>query len=243
MNIKKNILAIILAITSLLTTTGCMDSEELIPTQENSEIQENDIEANDDEPKIDPLPLIILKYENNKIAKENMRDELIDMIKRAKSKSEEDGDLEIHQYYKISDIKEFYFPCDFKGFELNCIEITKTIYNYYYTPIYDDPKKAEEHRFSYSTDILLSIYRSEWFFEREKEVDPFKDTIKQASERGWIYVEEDNMVYSPVNNFIFARMDNTMVDITVPAELSDYETLRDLANQVIKSAELVVVGE
>jgi len=52
---------------------------------------------------------------------------------------------------------------------------------------------------------------------------------------GFIYVESIRL--------IAGFMGGTQFDMNVPDALNDFETLRDLATQVVNSAELVVVGE
>jgi hypothetical protein len=92
--------------------------------------------------------------------------------------------------------------------------------------------------------FYVSIRRWE-IFDESMLSDPFGS--RQAMEQGTGYMTEDNMLYTPRSRAVSALLGDTVFSVAIapngnePDETNDLETLRDLALQVIETAELVRV--
>ena len=148
---------------------------------------------------------------------------------------------EEHQAYSnyealmISEISEFYFPnVEIDGYKLIAVDVFGGVIIFYYVPLEVEPYHDEFFMDS-SSPIVIHVRR------QDNDIDVFGVATEQAAREGWGRLTEDGMLYAAKHASIDARMGDTSVRIDVPEKLNSYEYLRDLANQVIKTAELVDV--
>jgi hypothetical protein len=142
-----------------------------------------------------------------------------------------------HSANRIAEITEFYFPpAEIVGFELRRVIMSESSFGFSYIPEEESNVSAAE----YTEEIRVVIRRGEWY--KEQNIDIFLTWVEQAQNESWGRLTEcGNMLYSEKHSLIVARMQDTTIRIDVPPELNTFEFLRDLALQVIETAELITV--
>jgi len=149
-----------------------------------------------------------------------------------------------HRIHKISDIEEFYIPnIEIEGFELRVVGITEREFYFQYSPINPNDEDLDmngNYMFDFNSGVLMSIERPESWFNTSDSNEVFEERLEQVEQQGWGQIK-DNIIYSENLGYFSFQMNNTIVKIRVLDSLNNYEYLRDLALQVINSAELVNV--
>jgi hypothetical protein len=160
------------------------------------------------------------------------RDAIINEVSVARSGS---ADVR-HASHKVDEITEFYFPhVEIRGYELRSVGILEGVMFFNYAPIGVDSISAR-----LKDDVISVHVRCAERFDPSVE-DHFRTESEYRISRGYGYLTESGMVYDREQGNIIARLGNTSIRIDVPQHMNSYETLRDLALQVIESAELVRV--
>ena len=117
------------------------------------------------------------------------------------------------------------------GYELSSVSVDNYGFSFSYYPV----KQEDE-----VSSISITFDRPEsWQGLCSEEI--FKIRLEQAESQGWGELTEDDMIYSKKFVEVSMRMEDTIVIIRDFSKQKNYEELRDLANQVIKTAELVDV--
>ncbi|MCL2036362.1 MAG: hypothetical protein FWG83_03115 [Oscillospiraceae bacterium] len=162
--------------------------------------------------------------------------EIINRIKIPPETDDSDGDYHLYFTNEIGRISSFYNLVNLKidGYTLNKADINKQNFIYYFESI---EEKVE------SSSILVTITRQDWNVTHYPKIDPYERILETIMFGADTYLTEDNFVYYESANRILAQIGDTIFTISVPEHLADYEYLRDLAFDLIKSAELVKVGE
>jgi hypothetical protein len=240
----KNTLLAITVITSILLITlcGCSSStNEINPAQS----ADNYGEALD---SYAPLQI-------NVNAESSFKDELIRLIGISKKYDEKHGDINVinDDYYDdinavndgdyaILEINEIILPTiDIDGYVPYGFSISRQRISYFYVSA-DVQKKENENKFNYNTGIQIMVTRPGWV--RDESVNQF-EFLKEHSTR--YVLTKDNMLYEEYNEgtkggLVYAPMgENSCLMVLVPQKLNTYEYLRDLAFEVIETAELVNV--
>jgi hypothetical protein len=248
---KRNVFVITVVITVLLVLLcGCAETnnsnskKNVTETNENNanmievdEVEMGETENQDEVTLIEVAPIIIKNIESG-----NYKDEIINQINIAKMMSDkEHEEYGNYLYNEIPQMQEFYFPPKIEGYELYCVSIGKYGIEYYFAPEFPSEKNLDvngEYSFSYDSGILMVIDRPNSPILNV--TDPLKSIV--SDNYGYI-LTEDNLAYNENGKFIVAQIGNTLIDITVPDELNKYEFLRELCFEIIKTSELVVVGE
>jgi hypothetical protein len=176
-------------------------------------------------------PLTIIIEGNN-----NFTEEMIEQIDVSKNSRSGDEDYWLYSEHKISEISEFYSLDNLKidGYEPYLVNIRGDSFLFKYTP-----QNGNEHIFD--ADIMIGICRPEGWYGTSDPKEVFDVRINQAQEQGWGRLTEDGMIYSASLNDIAVQIGKTLLSIRVPDEFDTYEYLRDLAFEVIKTAELIDV--
>jgi hypothetical protein len=141
-----------------------------------------------------------------------------------------------HDVNRVAEITEFYFPSiEIEGFELHNAAIFDSTLIFTYAPL-----NTTRDVVSIVPTIRIFVGRPEW--DRKQGGDIFHDTVRESVESGFGRLTESGMMYAE-DGLIFARLGDTTLRIDVPAELNRYEFLRDIALQIIDTAELVDVEQ
>ena len=231
---NNQIISILLIAILTITAAGCAETA---PTE--SDVAQLNQEKTDEvlDYEEEPVPHVDTALIMWLDEVDDIKSELINEIENLRKAG---GDID-----KISEITKFYYPViEMDGFELFCFSVDEAGFVYYYASIDPDKKenvfKAGEYFFSDKTDIEIIIERPE---SRLFDGDDIIDYLKELAEIDNVSLTEDNFVHTSQYNSIFGQIGDTIFRITVPDKMNDYETLRDLANQLIKSAELVNVQQ
>ena len=157
-------------------------------------------------------------------------------------KIEEKDEFYLSSYHKILGIPSFYSLDNFKinSYQLYQVNMYETYFSFKFVPINELGKDGLTS--VGLNNISISIYRQE-IYDEANVSDPFSESAENALEQGWGYLTKDNMIYASRHNEVTAQLGNTFFRIIVPGYLNTYEYLRDLAFQVIETAELVNVAE
>jgi hypothetical protein len=233
MKIKKNIITItIVSAIFLVIVSGCTTKvNEINPAQSD--------ELDNYKEFLDSNVPITIKIDFGT----NFKDEIIKLIEISKKNRKEDSEnYDNHFVNRISDINEFYSPTvEINGFIRHSVMTDGYALDYCYTPI-ETQKSEEDNDFNYYTGITIIITRKGWI--RDESVNQFEHTVKQGVEQGWGSLTEENLLYNKTSRQITAPIgDNSCLIICVPEKLNNCESLRDLAFEVIETAELVVVED
>jgi len=177
--------------------------------------------------RVEPLSI---KVDNNF----NLKNEIISHISISETKNSVNNRL--YSEHKVSDIPQFYALDNLliDGYRLYHVNITEGSFLYRFVPIeefYDENVVSTG-----LNNILIPVKRWEWFDEKST-----SKLMEREAEQGWGYLNEDGMIYSQNNNEITAPIGNTIFRVQVPDKLNNYDFLHDIAQQVIKSAEIVDV--
>jgi hypothetical protein len=229
MKAKKHVTALFSVIALFLTLIGCAETEnkEVPPAQTNkSAVQSttNDSNLSNEEKEImvsvDWEPLSV-----NVTANSNYKSLIFDEINTLQNNGDSRGI-----------ISSFYFPdVEIEGFELVKINISGQFVSYYYNPLRTNGVRISDDYCS-GRGIMLMVDRSDFPYR-------FYETIEEFYESNSLNggVLRGEFVYNKTAKSIYWFVDGVMFRISVPDELNDFEYLRDLAYQVIDSAELVDV--
>jgi len=150
------------------------------------------------------LPLVIKSVEDLKLAIEQ-------------SRSRTTLDIDYDPAINLPSIDYFYVPTvEFENHELFQIEVLKYYIIYYYLPkdIIESPQPA----FDYNTGVKIMFSR------KSIEKDPLASMVEQTG----ISLIEDNILYDKSRNTAFFAVGDTIMSITVPDELNDYNYLKNL---------------
>jgi len=160
----------------------------------------------------------------------NLKDVILNEIHASKTVDRNHEDYGMYSEHKISDIEEFFVPTiEFEGFELFSMFFDEAGFVYEYAPI----ERAENYAHHYETGYQIRIGRPGY----QKKSTP--EVLEGLAQEDDTYSEEKGFVQSGYS--IYTQIGDSILRVDVPYELADYEYLRDLANQVIKSAEKVDV--
>lgn len=114
-----------------------------------------------------------------------------------------------------SSIETIYEPAaDFEGFKLFQVELVPNAIIYYYLPI-----DSERNFFMYDEGIQVTCYREGKLLDY---------SLEKIAEREDLECTEDGYLYRSVYNEINFTVGNTIMSITVPDSMNDYETLKEL---------------
>ena len=135
---------------------------------------------------------------------------------------------------------EFYYPhVEIKGYILRHVAVWEGAYVYMYAPV----GAAENLNIGIGSPEAIQIFitRPEYYYEHygRSAQESFYETL-YANFNDAILTEDD-MIYFEKWGFLLALMADTQVQIRVPSHRNSYDYLRDLARQVIDTAELVKV--
>jgi len=218
---NKNVFIIIAIITTMfLMLCSCSNDTN---TSENNE--------SDPVPSFDPAPLTIWIYESA-----DLKSELLNKIESSRTFNEEDEEHGVYTINKIYDIKEFYYPAlEIDGFELFCIAISEAGFVFYYGPV-DKLNGEETYHFSNHDGIEIIVERPEWQLENV----PY--SLYDIARGDGNTLTKDGFVHGGENH-IFGRIEDTIFRISVPKSQNNYDYLRDLAFQLIETAELVIIED
>jgi len=156
---------------------------------------------------------------------------------------EDDHDYRKYSLQKVSDLTEFYNLENFKiaGYQLDSIVIFVDGYVFQFIPI--ESLNNDDFIMRSSSVVSISMPRLENTVGSPTAEELLRVWTNQAETQGYGYLTEDNMLYKEYHSSISTIMGDTVLYITVPDYLNTYEYLRDLAFQVIETAELVNVAE
>jgi len=220
---------------SVLEKNDAQNEDVIKGTRENNEQEERVITRR-------PAPLSIKSEDDF-----NLKNEIVNHIYTSKnavtveeSINAEDETYHLYSQHKVSSIPKFYSLDSLKidGYKLYHVNITLGAFLFRFVPT--DELNDERVVSLGENNILISINRWEHFNEETAD-DPLKIVLEQATSQGWGYLTEDDMLFAPGKGDISAQLGDTIFQIRVPKELDNYDYLRDLANQVIATAELVNV--
>jgi len=137
---------------------------------------------------------------------------------------------------EVASLDEFYFvDVEIKGFELMSISIAGHGVFFYY---WDMESISAGGVRSLENRVSVNVRREVHGFSRDEH---WQGLTEQLMRHHGGILTEDGMLYTAALNDIVARIDDTIFSIRVPSRLNDYEFLRDLALEVIETAELVVI--
>jgi len=215
---KKNILAIAAIISLLIfTLIGCTDMNKT--TEEVS------------------VHLAPLRIKVNRDS--DFKSDLVNQINISKNTIIEDTDFDLNYETILSNIAEFY-RFEIYGYEIYQVSISENSLDFNLASIEllntecDDTVDLD--------NIRISTIRPEnWGPGTESAEEIFNSWAEQAKIQEWGYLTDDNMIYSSDFNEVSTPIGSTILTVRVPDHLNDYDYLRDLAQQVIASAELVNV--
>ncbi|MCL1832228.1 MAG: hypothetical protein FWG45_04875, partial [Oscillospiraceae bacterium] len=173
----------------------------------------------------------------------NVKNKIVEEIKAVKStkKSELEAGLE---YHRIAGITEIYMPpVQIQGMEMYRFDVAGSSYGAYYFPVGVNRDSFEE---SYRSGISLGITRT------DKAAIPYEDvtypvTLEQLIKGyedeaeirdGFAYHEIRGLSGEFLSCYIYGLLGDTWFDIYSPNDLG-FDAMRDMANQVVKSSELV----
>jgi len=180
-----------------------------------------------------------LEFWNSKDA--NFKSNLTQQISISKTAKEQDQDYSLYGANRISDISEFYFPAmKLDGYEMYCSSITEYNFIFYYSPS-EELQKNNDLRSYHQSNMYDKRIQVMIFRPKIEVTDIYKIATEQAERDGTGYLTEDNLLYEKRLNTITAQLGNTWVNIRVPDKLNNYEYLRDLILQLVKTAELVKI--
>jgi len=158
------------------------------------------------------------------------KDELVRHILASKTGTEKDA---YYGEWKISDIKEFYYPTVIiDGYEICEVSISDAAFSFFYIPVGGT-------NFMRDTGIIIDIMRPEYVDAS----DPFGGKREILDRDTISYIDDGNMMYIKDMNDMTAIIGNTLLCIRVPNRLNNYEYLHKLCLDVINNSELVTVGD
>jgi len=237
MKIKKTTTILVVITTLLATFGGCSkinDNETYNPEQSTSYVESVQHSDQKDEPLPEACiaPLTIWRTEGKDLV-----EELINEINFSRAMTEEqrreNGNYTLNG---ISEIEEFHRPIKIDGFELFLILVGERGFAYYYAPV-GQQRTQGRHDVSYDSDIRISIGK------RAQDISGVDWLKEVARVNEGAILTEDNFVFFQNQEAIAGYVGEDSFTIMVPDKLSNYEYLRDLAWQVIKTAELVNVEQ
>jgi hypothetical protein len=178
----------------------------------------------------------------------DFKQEIIDTIKVSTAERTERATQQIQGDYvrhRTSSITEFYMPnVEIDGYELLDVVLLGQVFWFRYAPEnpraeYLDPS-GNYYFCCCNSGIRITIKRLD-----SDGNPPPNATIEQIAEAIGGFnsnaVIREGFPYAETLGAIAGQLEKTWFDIIVPDKLNDFEFLRDLAMQVIKSAELVTV--
>jgi len=243
MKTKKSTFAMIIAVSMLLAIfSGCSESvnDEILNGDERATQPVNVQEHSETEREIMRTPVPFGIEIDDFTDLEAVVDEILEQIEIAEEISEGDEEYGIYQIHRISDIEEFYVPTiEIDGFELRSVEVLGGAFLFYYVPTSSDGVGVDRYGaplFYLGLMIQLQIGRTDGDVSFAKTIEEFAEVFNVDD-----LVIRDGFIYVEDNNLIAGLMGETWFDMRVPYSLNNFETLRDLATQVVDSAELVVV--
>jgi hypothetical protein len=254
----KKFLPAIIIIATFLTLIGCLESSDEISPAQSSAAQTNRVDistqitsstSNDIEtirPDLEssrrraPISVRVNQDGELKGGIINALDYEINDFERRKRESENEIS---HSLQRVEEMPAFYSLDNFKidGYKLYHANITEGSILYRFVP---EEEFGDEYVVSLGgNNILLTIKRWEWWEPnaRGNNICALDPIAAHARNPQWGSLTADNMLYNV--NEITAQLGDTVFSIQVPARFVNYgyEYLRDLARQVIDSAELVDV--
>ncbi|MCL1831735.1 MAG: hypothetical protein FWG45_02340 [Oscillospiraceae bacterium] len=229
MKTKKCFFTTVVATLLLVSLGGC---SELQRNESDSSLAVDRVEAS-------YAPLVILGSDRN-AEKVDFKNELVAAIQSSRSMSKNDERHGTYSINKISEITEFYFPThEIDGFEMSCLGVLSGAFTFDYAPLNPTDEMLDKNGnycFSMDSAIQLSIVR-EGAFDDIPSPPTLGSIARGGGEIRGDFVYDD----SPYHTLIAGLIGDTWFYMYVPKELNEFETLRDMANQVVKSAELVKV--
>jgi hypothetical protein len=147
----------------------------------------------------------------------------------------------------LSGLTEFYFPnVRINGFELWWAEVTPAEIWYHYAPINPDEALLNDegvYEWCHYSGILIRMARADVTDFYPLLGAPLREVMLELADytprpEGEL---KDGFLYLPGWNSIMGKLDGTRFEVRMPANLNDYDFLRDIAQQVIETAELVRV--
>jgi len=232
----NRITAFLIIATSIFALFGCTKEEH---SPKKSEPGHLTPEYNENEATQSGLMVTLASLSIRNPDSGNFKDELVKQISSSKTANWADEEYSKHFINNIPRINDFYYPTlKIDGYELFCVEVTPYAFNYYFAPS-EEFKKEEWYHFMYDTGILIQIRRL-YHPDFIGSLDPI---IEQFDEQGKSYIYQDGLIYRECNNNIYMQIGNTRLSISVPDTLNNFEYLRDLAFQLIETAELVIIED
>jgi hypothetical protein len=184
-------------------------------------------EAFDEERIARSVASVVINLEDAEIS--DFTAAIIGEINTSRSMSEaEHRDHGNYRSNKIPEITEFYSPIEIEGFVLSSVSISEHGFAYYYYPV-DMDKDATLFFHHIGIEIVIERLKSRAVLATLTEIA----TVNNST------LTEDGFVYDPGN--ILAPIDDAIFRISIPVSLDTPDFLRDLALQVIETAELVTV--
>ena len=235
MKTKKNLLAIAftiaISLTMLTILTGCfkLGKEEINLSQSNND--DDEFSERGHKRRWIDVPI------DEEL---NFEDEVIDIIDELDEMGTNDNDYDLYLDNDIREITKFYSldNLEIDDYRLYSASITPSVFLFNFVLV--DSDSIDDG------SICIQIYRPEQF----PGVDLFEDALKQIQETDTIleressyFLSEDGLLYEEAPRLISARLDDTFFSIQLSDGISSYEYMRDLAFQVIETAELIEVSE
>jgi hypothetical protein len=170
----------------------------------------------------------------------DFRGAIIQEIHTARSMSvaefRNNGNYEAH---RIAETTEFYFPhIEIEGLELRKVSMFNSTLVYFYAPL-----DASEVELSLGLAPSIEVFLDRPDYLREQGItELFRESLVESVSSGFGIETDSGMMYSEKHALILAPFGDGSVRIDVTEHFNRYETLRDIAQQVIDTAELVRVG-
>ncbi|MCL2071721.1 MAG: hypothetical protein FWH07_05750 [Oscillospiraceae bacterium] len=245
MKLQNKFYAIVVIIAMLLATlSGCAESENngtVAPQADEAQADiADEVQLDMSDKETDSACFAPLMIENV----DDFRSELLKHFELSRTVGKEDENYWVYSANKIADIKKFYFPTmEIDGYELYRVDVGENATQYYYVST-QLLKDSEDFWLSASPRIEIFISRPGWI--KDTSVDQFESLKEQTREQGPSYLIEDNIIYNKADweseGHIYTPIGNSVLGISVPEELDDYEFLREIALRFIETAELITVG-
>jgi hypothetical protein len=169
-----------------------------------------------------PLPRLI----RDEVVDGDFKKAVIDAISLAKENPSSDC------WNNLSGINSFYYPTvNIDGFELNMISITGGTLNFSYVPVGNRLNRG----------VSITIVRPEYIEVSASEyLREFVDSVKSQWRE---YTRGEGLVHTKHSNQIVGAVGDLRFTIHVPDKMNNFDTLRELSQQLINTAELIVFEE